>query len=243
MHAMLNKQATGETTERDLIVVEESVVYEIKASSAVLHVSVKGSSYVADNMALKKAKEVSTLVDALKELGVPEEEIRLKNVVAETQSGMISKTSSAKYNLTVKVRDLEKLSEALSIVTSAKSCELHFLDWKFKEDRQKKLEYLGKVFAAARETGECIAKSLGVSISGVHNSTFEETALGDNEAYFGWGRGAVGLASKQNVSPDYESMSRSRGAAPQLPVGQWQRQAIRARVSFQIESGSGNNLD
>lgn len=84
-------------TDRNQITVEEIVIFELKASSVVLNVSVKGTSYFADDVAIKKAKEVSALVDAFKELGIPEEEIRLTNVIADSQSGIISKTSSAKY--------------------------------------------------------------------------------------------------------------------------------------------------
>jgi uncharacterized protein YggE len=230
MRTLADAITKPETTDKDRIVVTETLHYELKASSAVLHVSVKGTSYFADDMAMKKAKEVSALVDALKELGIPEQEIRLKNVVADSQSGIISKTSSAKYHLSIKCSELEKLSEALSIITNGKNCELHKLDWQFIEDRQKKLEYLSKAFAAAKETAECIANSLSIVICGVHDCSFDEFIFYDYD--HGSGTPAV---MKANISADYETLSMARkSAAPSLPAGQWQKQGIKARVVFLV---------
>jgi uncharacterized protein YggE len=232
MRTLAETMTKAETVDKDRIVVTETVFYELKASSAVLHVSVKGTSYFADDMALKKAKEVSSLVDALKELGIPDEEIRLKNVVADSQSGIISKTSSAKYHLSIKCRELEKLSEALSVITNGKNCELHKLDWQFMEDREKKLNYLSKAFTAAKETAECMANSLGIAIAGVNDCGFDEFIVYDYD--HGPGAPQV-MAMKSNISPDYESLAMSRNrAAPSLPSGQWQKQGIRARVVFLV---------
>lgn len=237
MQNLKESQVQLETPERDKIVVEEVIIYELKASSVVLHVSVKGSSYIADDMALKKAKEVSTLVESLIALGIPEQEIRLKNVVAETQSGIISKSSSAKYHLSIKLRDFEKLSETLSAVTSAKSCELSSIEWKFREDRQKKLENLAKVFASAKETAECIAAALGVTIKGVHHCSYE--AFAEQSMEFGRGAKFGNMYSMQNTTPDYESLASRIGSAPSLPSGQWQRQCIRAHVIFEAGKDGG----
>jgi uncharacterized protein YggE len=146
------------------LTVEEAVLREVKASSAVMHVTVKGSSYFAADVAMKKAKEVSALLDAFRELGILESDVRLKNVVAESESGILSKTSSARYNLSVKCRDMEKLSDALAIVTGGKSTQLHKLDWQFLENREEKLESIRRAFSAAKETAACIAEALGASM-------------------------------------------------------------------------------
>jgi len=230
MRSTSEKPTKAETMDRDRIRVTETVFYELKATSAVLHISVKGTSYFADDVAMKKAKEVSTLVDAFKELGIPEHEIRLKNVLAESQSGIISKTSSAKYYLSIKCDDLEKLSEALSVVTTGKNSELHKLDWQFLEDRQKKLEHLGKAVSAAKETAECIAHSLGVTIEGVHDCSFDEFIEYD----FDVGPSPATLHSRANMAAKYEALSMARTVAPSLPTSQWQKQTIRAHVVFLV---------
>lgn len=238
-------ETDGDKKHRDRIVVEEMVTYELRASSAVLSVSVKGTSFFADDAAMKKAKEVATLIDALKEVGIPEAEIRLRNVVAESQSGIISKSSSAKYQLSVKCADLERLSETLAIITSAKNCELHKLDWRFSDDREVKLKQLEQVFSAARETGECIAKSLGVQIEGVQDCIFEEYIICDDHYAPTQSVGMVKKMSTASAS-DFEEaplFSRMRAAGPvPLPSGQWQKQGIKARVIFHVsKNGSSEN--
>lgn len=218
-------------TDRNQITVEEIVIFELKASSVVLNVSVKGTSYFADDVAIKKAKEVSALVDAFKELGIPEDEVRLTNVIADSQSGIISKTSSAKYYLTVKCRDLDKLADALAIVTGGKNCELHRLDWQFRTDREKKLEEIAKVFSAAKETGECIASALGVVIEGVIDSKFEGFTVPDAQP------GIVSNTAYLKMNTVASESSRARvDAEPSLPSGQWQKQGFKAKVIFQVGS-------
>jgi len=217
--------------DRNQIVVEEDIIFEVKARSAVLQISVKGSSYIADDMALKKAREVSTLVDALKEMGISQTDIRLKNVVADAQTGLVTKTSSAKYFMSVKIIDLDKLSEALSVVTSSKNCELHKLSWQFDEERALRLDYIAKAFAAARESAECVARTLGVNIEGIYDASYIDFVVPDDYI-----PNMPSNIRRSAASLPADSLERARGAAPApaLPTGQWQRKCIRAHVVFAV---------
>ena len=67
-----------------------------------LHVTVKGSSVVSGDAALKKAKEVNQLVEALISLGVKEDAVKLQGVNIETSSGVLVKSSSASYRLRIR---------------------------------------------------------------------------------------------------------------------------------------------
>src|SRR5512139_2798098 len=99
---------------------------EIFASHANLYVTVKGSSVVSGNEALKKAKEVSQLVEALTSpalskvegSGLSSEAIQLLGVHIETASGVLLKSSSATYRLRIKVEKLEQIAELLDIIAS-----------------------------------------------------------------------------------------------------------------------------
>ena len=75
---------------------------EAQATRADLFVNVKGSSLVSGNEALKKAKEVSQLVEALTSFGLSPEAIHLQGVHIETSSGVLLKSSSATYRLKIK---------------------------------------------------------------------------------------------------------------------------------------------
>ena len=82
-------------TKPDTIKVSASHREEIFASHANLYVTVKGSSIVSGNEAMRKAKEVSQLVEALTSFGLSPEAIHLQGVRIETTSGALLKSSSA----------------------------------------------------------------------------------------------------------------------------------------------------
>ena len=60
---------------------------EIFASHANLYVTVKGSSIVSGNEAMKKAREVSQLVEALTRFGLAPDAIHLQGVRIESSRG------------------------------------------------------------------------------------------------------------------------------------------------------------
>ena len=91
----------------DTIKISASHREEIFASHANLYVTVKGSSVVSGNEAMKKAREVSQLVEALTGFGLSPEAVQLLGVQIETASGMLLKSSSATYRLRIKLEKLE----------------------------------------------------------------------------------------------------------------------------------------
>src|SRR5688500_4146032 len=93
---------------------------ELSATHAELQVTVKGSSIVGGDQAMKKAKEVNQLVEALINFGLKSEAISLQGVHIETASGALLKSSSATYLLKIRVEDLNQLAELLDIISSQK---------------------------------------------------------------------------------------------------------------------------
>jgi hypothetical protein len=73
----------------DTIKVSATHREEIFASHANLYVTVKGSSVVSGNEAMKKAKEVSQLVEALTTFGLSPDAVQLLEVHIETASGTL----------------------------------------------------------------------------------------------------------------------------------------------------------
>lgn len=152
----------------DTIKISASHKEEISANRADLFVTVRGSSLVSGDAAMKKAKEVSQLVEALVSFGLSPEAIQLQGVHLETSSGALLKSSSATYRLKIKCEKLDQLADLLDIVASQKNAMLERVEWKYPEDaaRERGLETaLGK----AKTKADKVAKSLGVKLLGVYD--------------------------------------------------------------------------
>ena len=121
-------------TKPDTIKVSAFHREEIFASHANLYVTVKGSSIVSGNEAMKKAREVSQLVEALTGFGLSPDSILLQGVRMETSSGTLLKSSSAVYHLKVKTEKLDQLAGLLDIIAEQKNTTLERVEWKYPED-------------------------------------------------------------------------------------------------------------
>ncbi len=141
---------------------------EIFASHANLYVTVKGSSVVSGDEALKKAKEVSQLVEALTGFGLSSEAIQLLGIHIETASGMLLKSSSATYHLRIKVEKLEQIAELLDIIASQKNATLERIEWKYSEEavRERALE---TAIAKGKAKAGKVAAAMGVKLLGVYD--------------------------------------------------------------------------
>jgi uncharacterized protein YggE len=162
----------------DTIHITASHREEINATHADLFVTVRGSSVVSGKEAMKKAKEVSALVDELTRAGVGAEDVHLQGVHVETSSGVLLKSSSAIYRLRVRCRKLEQLPELLDIVSSQKNAALERIDWKYDEASARE-RGLRSAMEAAKSKAENVASALGVQLLGVYS--FTENAF-DEEA-------------------------------------------------------------
>ncbi len=165
-------------TKPDTIKISASHREEILASHADLFVTVKGSSVVSGNEAMKKAKEVSQLVDELTRFGISAENIHLQGVHVETSSGALLKSSSASYRLRVRCEQLGQIADLLDIITSQKNAALERIDWKYPEEeaRERGLE---SALLKAKSKADKVAAALGVKLFGVYDSlenSFDEEA-------------------------------------------------------------------
>lgn len=155
-------------TKPDTIKVSAFHKEDIFASHANLYVTVKGSSIVSGNEAMKKAREVSQLVDALTRFGLSPEAIQLQGVRISAASGTLIKSSSAVYSLKVRAEKLEQLSELLDIIAEQKNATMERIEWKYPEEeaRERGLE---SAIGKAKSKAEKVAASLGVKLLGVYD--------------------------------------------------------------------------
>jgi len=141
---------------------------EIFASHADLFVTVKGSSVVSGDQAMKKAKEVSQLVEALTSFGLSPEAVHLQGVRIETASGMLLKSSSAIYRLKIRCEKLDQLADLLDIIASQKNATLERIEWKYPEESAR-ARGLESAIAKGKAKAEKIAAAMGVKLLGVYD--------------------------------------------------------------------------
>ena len=164
------------TSKPDTIKVSALQREEVSANRADLFVTVKGSSFVSGDQAMKKAREVNQLVEALTSLGLASEAIHLQGVHLETASGALLKSSSATYRLKIQCEKLDQLAEILDIISTQKNATLERITWKYNEDETRERGLLAAL-EKAKSKADKVAKSLGVKILGVYDlieSAFDE---------------------------------------------------------------------
>jgi len=141
---------------------------EVSATHADLHVTVKGSSVVSGDAALKKAKEVNQLVEALISLGLKEDIFKLQGVHLETSSGVLVKSSSASYRLKIRCEKLDQFAEILDVIASQKNVSLDRVEWKYDDDAVRE-RGLNLAIENAKRKAQVIADSFGVKLLGVRD--------------------------------------------------------------------------
>jgi len=129
---------------------------------------VRGSSVVSGSQAMKKAREVSQLVDELGRAGIPAEKIHLQGVHIETAGGGLLKSSSAVYRLRARCDDLDKIPGLLDILGSQKNAILDHIEWKYPEDegRERALE---TALSKAKANDEKVSAGLEVRVLAVYD--------------------------------------------------------------------------
>ena len=147
--------------------------HEVAADRADLHVTVEGASLFTGGEALKKAREVAQLVRELTEGGLPMADIYLQGVFADTSSGLLGKTSLARYKLRLRCADLSRLADVLGVVTGQKNAKLNGIEWGYPDDDGLDDRLLRECIVRANAKAAVIASALGVRLLGV--SAFSET--------------------------------------------------------------------
>lgn len=176
---------------------------EIFASHANLYVTVRGSSVISGNEAMKKAKEVSGLVDALTSFGLSQDAIHLQGVRIETSSGALLKSSSATYHLKIRTEKLDQLPGLLDILASQKNAALDRIEWRYPEEaaRERGLE---AAIAKGKTKAEKVAAAMGVKLLGVYD--FMENAF-DEERPVPYPMQAMEMSMKARAAAPEPSLS------------------------------------
>jgi uncharacterized protein YggE len=207
-------------TKPDTIKVSAFHKEEIFASHANLYVTVKGSSIISGNEAMKKAKEVSQLVEALTRFGLSPDAIQLQGVRIESAGGTLLKSSSAVYRLKVKCEKLDRLADLIDIVAEQKNGSLERIEWKYPEDEARE-QGLESAITKGKSKAEKVAASLGVKLLGVYD--FIENAF-DEEAPVPFAAQSLMMKSRAAVADEPNlNMDIQHSKTIQVNVDIWYR--------------------
>lgn len=207
-------------TKPDTIHVSTVQSEEIQATHADLIVTVKGTSFISGNEALKKSREVNQLVKELNAVGLSVEDIRLQSVFTEMTSGNFLKSSSATYRLSLRCNKLERIADLLSVIVSQKNASLEKIIWRYPDEEMRE-QLLEKAIAVVQGRASKVAASLGVELLGVY--TFNENYM-DEEGPF-----------RMTEAGFAQAKTRAAGITPQADLGMDIQHTKKVEVRLDVE--------
>ena len=164
-------------TPLNLIHVQETVETTLQATGVKLIVSIKGQSFFTGSEAFHKAIEVTNCVAELKQCGLRDDQIQLLNVATEVESGILTKSSKASYELLVNCAPIELLGAVLTVISAQKNTKITDIVWEYSAMAQMKQELLQQAVNIAKAVAQSIADSLGVGLLGVHKLAYQISGI------------------------------------------------------------------
>ncbi len=149
-----------------IIKISEKAETEVKAVSAKLHLEITGENFIYGSAALEKSAEVKSLVDDLKQIGIGGENVMVRDVSVQTETGFFNKSSKGTYKIVVHVENLELMPHALGAVAEQKNCRLSFVEWIFNED-EARIELAREALIKAKRKADSMANAVGYKIVGI----------------------------------------------------------------------------
>ncbi|MBZ4376559.1 SIMPL domain-containing protein [Corallococcus sp. AS-1-6] len=216
--------------ESGLIVVELSAEHELEADHVDAVVEVKASSFFTGNAAFANAREVASLVRAMEDLGVPATAFTLQSVQAETQEGLLSRSSSAVYSVRIRLVDMARVGDVLAALSGLKQATLRELRWGYTHEPEARQDWLEALARESVKKARRVAAGLGVTLAGLHRfceRTWESQAFGARGGGYGGG--------SEDVMPMAPAggYSVKRTAAPGFPVSHRKKVHVMATAEFQ----------
>lgn len=228
--AMNDAPSPEPRTETVLTVLTVDVTHdeELTADGFDLFVTVRGSSVFTGSAAFEKAAEVKSLVSAVVAVGIVRTDVSLVGVHVDVESGLLSKSSSARYSLRVRASNSERLGPVLSAVAAARNATVDQLEWRYPEGESAKEAWLAAAVTKARGRAKAMAAALGLTIARVKSV---RTPLEGNVAFAG---GPVHMTTSYGMAK-----SRSRGDQVDLglEVAPTKKVETSARVEFVAVAG------
>jgi uncharacterized protein YggE len=190
---------------------------------------------------MKKAREVSQLVEALTRYGLSPDAVQLQGVRIETASGTVLKSSSAVYRLKIKTEKVDQLAELLDIIAEQKNASLERIEWKYPED-EARARGLEAALAKGREKAARVASLLSVKLLGVYE--FMENTFDEEKPPMPFQAMEMGMKARAAVAEQPSlNMEIQHSKTVQVNVEIWYRVSDLEDKKFQFPGTNANKSD
>jgi hypothetical protein len=181
------------------ITVDDTI--RISATSARVHVSIKGQSSFSGALGARKASEVRELVTALTKHEISEDAVEVRGVRIENNQGRLgTKSQQVTISLTISATP-EQLPAVLGVLADRSGASTNRLEWVY-DEFEATIEATAEAMRKARRKAEVVAAAAGQRITGISQVTDTWSRPVTNLNMGGATRGSV-----------------SSGPAPELDLG------------------------
>lgn len=153
----------------DRISLEITKKTEVLPLYAILEVTIEGEASFSRNESYRKAREVTAFTEALKQTDYEGENVSLENVVIKTNTGVLTKSSSARFELKLDKLPLALLSDVLSVIAAQKNISINSINYEYGELESEKAVLMEKACLAAKEEGKRVCSLYGVELIGIYS--------------------------------------------------------------------------
>ncbi|MBU6950087.1 SIMPL domain-containing protein [Hahella sp. HN01] len=153
----------------DRITMETVEKVKVSPDAATLALKVSGESSVFTTEALKKLKDVKSLIDGLKRLGVDESKLSLENIRVTSKSGMFAGASSVTFTLKLQSLAIADVPQTLALAATTKNISLEDIQWEYSYLETRKLEIMKSAARENKKQALELADALGVRLIAVHS--------------------------------------------------------------------------
>lgn len=158
----------------------EQWVYPVSADIVFL---VKGQSSISTSQAMKKAKEVETLIAELERADVKGLSTYIDSANYSSSKGILSGSSQAVFKVVVVEVETDKVPLCMGVGANQKGVSLEAVNWNYGELHKERLSLLQQVASDCREYADAIAHALGIKRGLIYSSSLDWQEPGDFEPY------------------------------------------------------------
>ncbi|AKM09307.1 SIMPL domain-containing protein [Croceicoccus naphthovorans] len=227
-----DESARGVTHEETLLSVSASGEADARPDEAVFMAGVETWGSNAKTASANNAEGIAKVVAALKELGIPEDDIQTRSVgVRRIDWGDRKGQYGANNTVTVTVRDMAKAGEAVTAVTEVGANVMSGPDLRMSDPEGQANAAYAEAYKAARTRAEAYAEAAGMEISRV--LYIRDAGGSQGGRYF---QGAVPVAPPPPpVSPAYRTSTRPESMADASAIMPGQTtSAVTVQVDFAL---------
>jgi len=136
---------------------------------AVIQAGVETIKPTAIESQKENTKKMNAVIEAIKNKGVDKEDIQTTNYNLQalydyTQSGRVFKGYQTSQNVTVRIKDLDKIGEILEVVNTAGANQIGGINFTFDDPENFKEQAGQKAIAKAKEKAKILAESAGIKL-------------------------------------------------------------------------------